>query len=41
MILENTGKRVDEFLKHVVDVIAHEQVFQARLSVLSRISSAR
>lgn len=32
MILENTGKRVDEFLKHVVDVIAHEQVFQARLS---------
>ena len=32
MILENTGKRVDEFLKHVVDVIAHEQVFQERLS---------
>jgi hypothetical protein len=32
MILENTGKRVDGFLKHVVDVIAHEQVLQERLS---------
>jgi hypothetical protein len=31
MILQNTGARVDEFLGHLVDVVAHEDISQQRL----------